>query len=255
MNGSNGVLMTARGRVVAGLALAVFLGALTLACGAPEPVVIATDGEYHPFNFVNDAGEIDGLEREMGDELCRRADLECEWVINEWDTMIPHLRAEDFDAIVAGMSITDERDERIDFTEPYYPPTPSVYLARADAGDDAVHGILGAQADTIHSDYFLDSGIFFKTFRDAQDPVDAVLNGEVDAILVDHAFAVEKLTEFSGQLAIVRPEVPLDRGIGIGVRTDSELKAKLDEAIASMKADGTLNALILKWFGEDAATF
>ena len=247
--------MTAKGRVIAGLALAVVLVALIVACADTEPVRFATDGEYHPFNFVNDAGEIDGLEREMGDELCRRADLECEWLINEWDTMIPHLRAEDFDAIVAGMSITDERDERIDFTEPYYPPTPSVYLAKAGAGDEAAEGSLGAQADTIHSDYFLDSGIFFKTFRDAQDPVDAVLNGEIDAILVDHAFAVEKLTEFSGQLAIVGPEVPLDRGIGIGVRTGSDLKVKLDEAIASMKADGTLNALILKWFGEDAATF
>ncbi len=245
----------ANGRVIAMVALALILAVLTLACAAAEPVRLATDGEYHPFNFVNDAGEVDGLEREMGDELCRRAELECEWVINEWDTMIPHLRAEDFDAIVAGMSITAERDERIDFTEPYYPPTPSVYLAKAGAGDEAVDGVLGAQADTIHSDYFLDSGTFFKSFGEAQAPVDAVLSGEVDAILVDHAFAVEKVAEFSGQLAIVGPDVPLDRGIGIGVRTDSELKAKLDEAIASMKADGTLNALILKWVGDDAATF
>ncbi len=247
--------MVTKARILTGIALALLVAALSLSCAGSPPVRLATDGEYHPFNFVNDDGEIDGLEREMGDELCRRADLECEWVLNEWDTMIPHLRGEDFDAIVAGMSITDERDERIDFTEPYYPPTPSVYLAKAGAGDEAAEGSLGAQADTIYSDYFLDSGIFFKTFRDAQDPVDAILNGEVDAILVDHAFAVEKLTEFSGQLAIVGPEVPLDRGIGIGVRTDSELKAKLDEAIASMKADGTLNALIRKWFGEDAATF
>ena len=241
--------------VLTGLALTLLVTVMSLTCADTEPVRLATDGEYHPFNFVNDDGEIDGLEREMGDELCRRADLECEWLINEWDTMIPHLRAEDFDAIVAGMSITEERDERIDFTEPYYPPTPSVYLARAGAGDEAVQGILGAQADTIHSDYFLASGMFYKSFRDAQDPVDAILNGDVDAILVDQPFAVEKLTEFSGQLAIVGPEVPLDRGIGIGVRTDSELKAKLDDAIASMKADGTLNALILKWVGDDAATF
>ena len=52
----------------------------------------------------------------MADELCRRADFECEWVLNDWDAMIPDLVAEDFDAIIAGMSITDERDERIDFT-------------------------------------------------------------------------------------------------------------------------------------------
>lgn len=237
------------------LPVALLLIALSLACTAPQTVVIATDGAYHPFNFINDAGEIDGLEREMADELCRRADLQCEWVVNDWDTLIPHLRVEDFDAILAGMSITDEREERIDFTQPYYPPSPSVYLARAGSGDEAVQGALGAQAGTIHSDYFLDTGAFYHSFRQAHDPVLALLDGEVDAILVDHAFAVEKLAEFDGRLAIVGPSVELDRGIGIGVREESELRAKFDEALTSMKNDGVLNQLILKWFGEDAALF
>ena len=80
----------------------------------------------------------------MGDELCSRADLECEWVQNDWESMIPDLVAEEFDAIFAGMSITAEREETIDFTEAYYPPTPSVYLARAGEGDEAIEGTLGA---------------------------------------------------------------------------------------------------------------
>ena len=76
-------------------------------------VVIATIGTYHPFDFINDEGEIDGLERELGDELCRRADFECEWVLNDWETMIPDLVAEEFDAILSGMSITAGREETI----------------------------------------------------------------------------------------------------------------------------------------------
>ena len=227
--------------------------ALSLACSGPETVVIATTGDYDPFNFTNDDGDIDGLEREMGDELCRRAGLECEWIINEWDTLIPHLRAEDFDAILAGMSITEERDERIDFTQPYYPPTPSVYLARTGSGDEAVEGLLGAQASTIHSDYFLDTGKFFKTFRGSQDSVQALLDGEVDAILVDHAYAVEKLAELEGRLAVVGPTVELDLGIGIGVREGSDLREKFNEDIESMKDDGALNDHLLKWFGEDVS--
>ena len=85
--------------------------------------------------------------------------------------------------------------------------------------------------------------------------VDAVLNDEVDAVLVDHGYGVEKLAEYQGQLAIVGPSVLLDRGLGMGVRKDSKLKERIDEALTSMKADGTLNAIILKWVGEDAATF
>ena len=140
------------------LLLAVVLMPLLVGCRGMDTVVIATVGNYHPFDFINDEGEIDGLERELGDELCRRADLECEWVLNDWETMIPDLVAEEFDAILAGMSITAKREKLIDFTEAYYPPTPSVYVARAGAGDEAAQGTIGVTANTIYSDYFTDVG-------------------------------------------------------------------------------------------------
>ena len=237
------------------LLLAAVLVLLPAACGGADTVTIATVGDYHPFDFINDEGEIDGLERELGDELCRRADLTCEWVLNDWETMIPDLVAEEFDAILAGMSITAKREELIDFTEAYYPPTPSVYVARAGAGDEAAQGAIGVTANTIYSDYFTELGMPFVSLEGSVDAVDAVLNGEVDAVLVDHGYAVERLSEYEGRLAIVGPSVLLDRGFGIGVRKGGELKGKLDEALASMKADGTLNAIILKWVGEGASTF
>ena len=236
--------------MVAGLAAAL------LACSDDaEPVLLATEGDYHPFNFINDDGEIDGLERELGDELCHRAELACEWVLNDWESMIPDLVAGEFDAIIAGMSITGKRNMTIDFTEPYYPPTPSVYLAVAGAGDDAVEGRLGAYANTIYSDYFTERGIDYIEFSDEDDRLAALLNGDIDAMLVDHAYATKKLSEYAGRLAVVGPSVLLDRGIGIGVRNDNELLAKLNSALAEMKADGTLNDLIRKWVGEDASTF
>ncbi len=234
----------------------VAVGGLALACNdATEPVLLATEGDYHPFNFINDDGEIDGLERELGDELCRRAELECEWVLNDWESMIPDLVAGEFDAIMAGMSITGKRDMTIDFTEPYYPPTPSVYLAVASTGDEAVEGRLGAYANTIYSDYFTEQGIAYTEFSDEDDRLAALLNGDIDAMLVDHAYATDKLSEYEGRLAVVGPSVLLDRGIGIGVRNNNDLLAKLNSALASMKSDGTLNDLIRKWVGEDASTF
>ncbi len=79
------------------MVMAAVLGALVvvlLACnGGSETVRLATEGQYHPFNFINDDGEIDGLEREVGDELCCRAKLDCEWALNEWSDMIPDLVA------------------------------------------------------------------------------------------------------------------------------------------------------------------
>ena len=242
-------------RLAAAVLLAAALAALLAACSRTEQVVIATDGNYHPFNFINDAGEIDGMEKEMGDELCKRADFECEWVLNDWEDMIPDVVAEEYDIILAGMSITAKREETIDFTEAYYPPTPSVYLVRAGEGDAALQGDIGATANTIYSDYFTAQDTPFTSFSGDFDLAEVLLAGEVDTVLVDHGYGVEKVAEFEGQLELAGPTVPLDRGLGMGVRKGYALMDRLEEALASMKEDGTLNALLIKWLGEDTATF
>ncbi|MEM6620369.1 MAG: transporter substrate-binding domain-containing protein, partial [Pseudomonadota bacterium] len=69
-----------------------------------DTVRMGTEGAYPPYNFINDAGEVDGFERELGDELCKRAELECAWVTNEWDSIIPNLVSGNYDTIIAGMS-------------------------------------------------------------------------------------------------------------------------------------------------------
>ncbi len=234
-----------------------FLLVVLLSCaGESDEVRMGTEGAYPPYNFFNDAGEVVGFERELGDELCRRADLRCTWVTNEWDTIIPNLVDGKYDTIMAGMSITEERDEVIDFTQAYVPPIPSVYIALAGAGDDAVDGRVAAQVATIHADHLSESGATLVEYDLAEELIDAVLSGEADAALVDRQFAHENLAASEGKLAVVGPDVPLDSGIGIGVREDDgELKEKLDDAITAMKEDGSLNALIRKWFDEDAETF
>ena len=231
--------------------------AVSLSCaGDPDTVRMGTEGAYPPYNFINDDGEVDGLERELGDELCRRADLECTWVTNEWDTIIDNLVADDYDTILAGMSITDERDEVIDFTQPYIPPNPSVYVALAGAGDEVIDGKVAAQVSTVQSGYLSESGATLLEYALAAEPISAVLSGEADAALVDEEFAHDNMAENGGKLTIVGPEVMLDSGTGVGVREDdSELKDKLDRAIDAMKEDGSLNALIKKWLGADANTF
>jgi polar amino acid transport system substrate-binding protein len=236
--------------------LLVLFGGGALACGGGDAVRVATEGAYAPYNFINDDGEIDGFERELGDELCRRAGLDCTWVINDWDSTIPNLVNGDFEAVMAGMSITDERDEQIDFTQPYIPPSPSLYVALAGAGDAAATGVVAVQVATIQHDHLADANATMQEYETAPEAIAAVLAGEADAALVDSGFATENVAESGGQLALIGPEVPIDRGVGVGVQEgDDDLREKLDEAISEMKADGSLNALLRKWFGPDTATF
>src|SRR6056297_1597046 len=109
---------------------------------------LGTEGAYPPYNFINDNGEVDGFERELGDELCARAELTCEWVTNDWDSIIPNLTSGNYDTIIAGMSITDARDEVIDFTQPYIPPNPSLFMGMDD-GLELEGAVIAAQTNTI----------------------------------------------------------------------------------------------------------
>ncbi len=232
--------------------------ALALSAGmsmAAETVRMGTEGAYPPYNFINDSGEIDGFERELGDELCKRSGITCEWVTNDWDSIIPNLVSGNYDTIIAGMSITDERDEVIDFTQEYIPGSPSAYVALS-ADVDLAGGVIAAQTATIQSGYVADSGATLVEFDTADETIAAIRNGEADAVLADKDFLAPIVAESNGELMFVGEDVIIGGGVGMGIReSDGELKALFNTAITSMKEDGTLNAMILKWFGEDAATF
>lgn len=229
---------------------AAFISAPVLA----DTVRLGTEGAYPPYNFINDAGEIDGFEREVGDRLCELAELDCTWVKNDWDTIIPNLVSGNYDVIIAGMSITDERDEIIDFTQDYFPPDPSLYMALAGTKDDAVNGIVAAQVSTLQSGYVAESEATLVEFATPDETIAAVKNGEADAVLADDGFLRKYVDESNGELIFLAPTVELGGGVGLGLReSDTDLRDKFNAGIDTMKKDGSLNALIAKWFdGKEA---
>lgn len=214
-----------------------------------QTVRMGTEGAYPPYNFINDNGEVDGFERDIGDEMCKRAALDCVWVTNEWDSIIPNLVSGNYDTIIAGMSITDERDEVIDFTQEYFPADPSTYVALAGASADVTKGIVAAQTSTIQAAYVASSGATLVEFATPDETVAAVRSGEADAVLADDAYLADIVKASNGELAFVGEKVSIGGGIGMGIReSDAELKGKMNAAIDSMKADGTVSKLIAKWF-------
>jgi polar amino acid transport system substrate-binding protein len=237
------------------LILALAALGLTATAGLAQQVVrLGTEGAYPPYNFINDSGEVDGFERELGDELCTRAALTCEWVVTDWDSIIPNLTGGNIDAIVAGMSITDERKQVIAFTQNYIPPAPSAYVGLS--ADADLKGVVAAQTNTIQAGHVAASGATLVEFATPDETVAAVRNGEADAVLADKDFLAPIVAESGGQFVFVGDDVSLGGGIGMGLRqSDTELAAKFDAAITAMKDDGSLNAMIQKWFGAEALTF
>ena len=223
--------------------------ALALAAGMSfaDTVRMGTEGAYPPYNFINDAGEVDGFERELGDELCERAALTCEWVVNDWDSIIPNLVSGNYDTIIAGMSVTAERDTVIDFTEEYTLPEPSAYVALS-ADVNLSGAVIAAQVNTIQAAFAAAlPGVTLVEFATPEETISAVRNGEADAVLADLNYVAPIAAEDAGLVLLNKQEF-IGGGVGMGVReSDNNLRDKFSAAIKSMKADGTLNALIVKW--------
>ena len=221
----------------------------TMALADGHSVVrMGTEGAYPPYNFINDAGEVDGFERELGDELCLRAELNCEWVTNEWDSIIPNLVSGNYDTIIAGMSITAERDEVIDFTQNYTQPDPSAYVVAVGMEDvDLMNAVIAAQTNTIQAAFIAEMGATLLEFATPEETVAAVKAGEADAVLADSAY-LAPIVEADAELAMLEQQELIGGGVGMGLReSDGDLRAAFDAAIQSMKDDGSLNALIEKW--------
>lgn len=239
------------------LLTATALVAISSAAQAQDIVRLGTEGAYPPYNFINDAGQVAGFEREFGDELCKRAELTCEWVVNDWDSIIPNLQSGNYDVIIAGMSITDEREEVIDFSQGYLPPASSAYLALS-ADADLMSGAVAAQTSTIQAAFVAENGMQLVEYATPEETVAAVKNGEAVAVLADKDYLVPIAAESGGALVLLEKEESIGGGVGLGFReSDTELRGKFDAAIKSMKCDGTLDAMITKaeYFGPEAKTW
>ena len=125
--------------------------------------------------------------------------------------------------------------------------------ADANIGDGAV---IAAQVGTIQAGYIAESGATLLEFATPDETVAAVTNGEADAVFADKDYLAPRAAESGGQLVLLAQEVQLGGGVGMGLReSDTELKEKMNAAISAMKADGSLNAMIKKWFGDEAVVF
>lgn len=220
-----------------------------------DTVRIGTEGAYAPWNYIDDAGKIAGFEVELGNELCVRAKLECEFVVNEWDTIIPNLLAGNYDAIMAGMSITEERQQTINFSADYYPPDPSLWAAAAGESfdlDNLSGKKIGVQGATIQSAYVEETYSANNTvlsYETADQSVADLAAGNIDLLLADGGFLEPVVKASGGALAFTGPEVMLGGGVGIGLRKDdADLQAALGAALEAVKADGTLDKLIMEYF-------
>ena len=251
-----------------------------------DKIRIGTEGAYPPWNSKDASGKLIGFEVELAYTLCRYIGQQCEIVEQDWDGMIPALIMRKFDAIMAGMSITAERQKAISFSQGYADEVASLAVMKGSdlEGMDTPEGInltLGGsgvkktlktltgalagktvctQTATIHQN-FLESGdvgkINLRTYK-TQDEVNLDLaSGRCDVALAA-AVAFTDYAEKSGKpVVLVGPTFSggaFGNGVGVGIRKDdTELLKAFNKAIEKARKNGDISRIATKWFGFDAS--
>ena len=243
------------GPILAALVFAVAFADATSDRREADTVWIGTEPYYEPFTYLVD-GELVGFEVDLAAELCNRAALDCVWVYEEWTKVIPSLIDGKYDAVIADLFDTSERDEIVDFSERYRPPDAAAYAALPGADPSVIDARVAVLGETASHDYVVTTGATVQTHEAEAEAMQAVLDGEADAIFAgkQHLETTDEIIE--GALEYVGDDVTLDSAPAVVLREgDDALRMRFNDAIRSMKADGSLNALLREWFGADAPQF
>ena len=270
--------------------LALSLISLTTIANA-KSIRIGTEGAYPPWNNLNSAGDLEGAEIDFGNEACSRMGVECEWVTQDWDGIIPALLNGKYDIIIAGMSITEERKQKVNFTDGYMTDgarfavlkdsglanlsvakftggVNKVNLNNAGGKEQAAIGQLIAamegkticvQSSTIHQNFIekhMAGAVDMSLYQTVDDHNLDLATGRCDAILADVGSIIDFMESDGGvDVAFTGPTFSggvFGDGVGGAVRKeDTDILEMWNKVIAEMSADGTTAETTKKWFGRD----
>lgn len=257
---------------IAKLAAAGFIafGAASVATAQDLPdlggrtIVAVTENAYTPLNFADpDTGEGIGWEYDAFNEIAKRLNANVEWNLASWDVMIQAVKEGQFEVGMDGITITEEREEEIDFTDPYM-TSQQFMLVRADEDRIASPAdfsededlLIGAQAGT--TNFYVavyevldgdEANPRIKLFDTFGASVQALASGDVDMVLMDNSSAQGYMGANPGAFKVVGDALGTEQ-FGFILTPGSDLLGPINAALASMEADGTLDALNQKWFFE-----
>lgn len=246
------------------LAMTAVVAALLPGAAFAEKLKIGTEGAYPPFNYKTADGKLTGFDVEIAQALCDEMKVECEFVEQDWDGIIPALLASKFDAIIASMSITEERKEKVDFTEKYYNTPPAIAVPKDSniggvAAADLAGKALGAQSSTTHSNYAEEkfSGADIRLYPTAEEYKLDLSSGRIDAAIDDIVVLSEWIDSADGAcckiLGALKPDLEINgEGAGIAIRKgESDLRQRFNAAIKAIRANGKYKEINDKYFAFD----
>ena len=243
-------------KMVLGSALLLTAAFSAVSVQAADKVRFVTEGAWAPFNFIDANGKPQGFDVDIARALCAKMKSDCEILTQDWDGLIPGLKVRKFDAIIASMSITEDRLKVVDFTNKYYSGGLR-FMGRVGENVDLSNlegKTIGAQRATLGAQYLEDNftGKANLKFYDNQDNVYLdLVAGRLDIVLSDElpTYNWLKTSESGSKFEFKGDAFMKTDNIGIAVRKgDNKLKAKLNKALDEILADGTYQKINAKYF-------
>ncbi|WP_249975792.1 transporter substrate-binding domain-containing protein [Vreelandella olivaria] len=231
-----------------------------------DHVRIGVDIPYEPMEYRTADGELTGFDIDLGNALCERIGVTCEWVEQEWDGIIPGLMSRNYDAIMSSMTINDERRQQVLFSDPYI-TMPSAWFAGSDLGieeanEETLSGLtIGVQRGTLQDNYVTDlfsSVASVSRYSTADDMVLDLEAERLDIVFLDFPIGQTTLLDSErGDYVVVGEQITepaeyFGDGFGIAFRQrDEALAERFNNALAELQDDGTYDEIYERYFGED----
>lgn len=221
-----------------------------------DVIKVATESSYPPFSYMDASGKEAGFEIDLINALCAEMKATCEIRSQDWDGLIPGLKSKKFDAAIAGMSITPERLEVVDFTNPYF-ESGIILISKVGSGitlDNLDGKAVGAQRSTVSSQYLADKHpkADAQLYDTQENGFIDMTNGRLNAMVVDQIVGINWLsTEAASDYEQVGAAISTGHdAMGIAVRKDDPLKGKFDMALDAIRANGTYDRINNEYFGK-----
>lgn len=241
------------------LMLAAVLAAATLtACGGGSAkgnaITFGTNPEFPPFEFVTSngvIGEFDGIDMAIAKQIGEENGMEVKMESMEFDSLLVALQNGQIDAVIAGMTATDERRETVDFSTPYYTATQVMIVkedsditSAADMADKKICVIQGYTGEVCVQDM----GYTYEAFKKGTEAVMELVNGKCDVVVLDSATAQKYVSDNEGLKIVEDASAFESEEYAIAVQKgNTELLNKINASIEKMLADGTINDLAVKY--------
>jgi polar amino acid transport system substrate-binding protein len=213
---------------------------------------IGTEADYAPYIFRDETGDLAGMDRELGDLICARAQVDCVWIETDFASLFTDLGAGRFDIVMAGTGETPSRRPHADFSIPYF-ATGSNHgaFAAITPGISADEAVIGVQGGTTYADWLVTTGRTIRPYPSNEAALDALRRREVEAVFLASSYYQFAFETDWPQLRLLGWEEFPTAGTSVAVRKgEAAILDRINAILTDLQADGSIDALQARWFVE-----